>query len=65
VRDGGAELLPDREGHPLPTSLGGAIADRLGFLSPETLQVLRAASLLGTAFGLSELSPYSIGPPIW
>ncbi|MEU9994535.1 AAA family ATPase [Streptomyces sp. NPDC050848] len=54
---GVAELLPhpDRD-RPLPGSLGAAIADRIGFLAKDTLEVLRTASVLGTTFSLTELS---------
>ncbi|MGW2015241.1 helix-turn-helix transcriptional regulator [Streptomyces sp. NPDC001927] len=57
VRAGTAELLPhpDRD-HPLPGSLSAAIADRIGFLNKDTLEVLRTASVLGTTFSLTELS---------
>ncbi|MGW2562554.1 helix-turn-helix transcriptional regulator [Streptomyces sp. NPDC001514] len=56
VHEGKAELLPAPENrNPLPTSLSAAIADRLGVLSPDTLEVLHSASLLGGGFGLSEL----------
>nr|CEL15640.1 putative regulatory protein [Kibdelosporangium sp. MJ126-NF4]CTQ90321.1 putative regulatory protein [Kibdelosporangium sp. MJ126-NF4] len=39
-----------------PTSLISALEHRLGFLSPEALDVLRRASLLGTEFRVDELS---------
>ena len=39
-----------------PDSLPGAIADRLGFVSAPTRQVLRAAALLGVEFALPDLT---------
>jgi hypothetical protein len=53
VEAGVAELV---EGARVPTSLAGAIADRLGFLSPEALSMVRTAALLGTEFSLTELA---------
>jgi DNA-binding CsgD family transcriptional regulator len=40
----------------VPSSLPGAIADRVGFVSPSTRQVLRAAALLGVEFTLTDLA---------
>jgi DNA-binding CsgD family transcriptional regulator len=40
----------------VPDSLPGAIADRLGFVSAPTRQVLRAAALLGVEFALDDLT---------
>jgi DNA-binding CsgD family transcriptional regulator len=40
----------------VPDSLPGAIADRLGFVSAATRQVLRAAALLGVEFALDDLT---------
>jgi DNA-binding CsgD family transcriptional regulator len=40
----------------VPDSLPGAIADRLGFVSAPTRQVLRAAALLGVEFALTDLT---------
>jgi DNA-binding CsgD family transcriptional regulator len=40
----------------VPHSLPGAIADRLGFVSPPARQVLRAAALLGVEFALTDLT---------
>jgi len=40
----------------VPESLPGAIADRLGFVSASTRQVLRAAALLGVEFALTDLT---------
>ncbi|MEP7019009.1 MAG: AAA family ATPase [Pseudonocardiales bacterium] len=39
-----------------PESLAAAIADRLGFLSTETGQMLRLAALLGREFAVADLS---------
>jgi DNA-binding CsgD family transcriptional regulator len=49
---GTAQLAADS----VPDSLPGAIADRLGFVSASTRQVLRAAALLGVEFGLTDLT---------
>jgi DNA-binding CsgD family transcriptional regulator len=49
---GTAELAADS----VPDSLPGAIADRLGFVSAPTRQVLRAAALLGVEFALTDLT---------
>src|ERR1700678_1361320 len=40
----------------VPDSLPGAIADRLGFVSAPTREVLRAAALLGVEFGITDLT---------
>jgi len=40
----------------VPDSLPGAIADRLGFVSSPTREVLRAAALLGVEFGITDLT---------
>ena len=39
----------------MPDSLPGAIADRLGFVSAATREVLRAAALLGVEFAITDL----------
>ncbi|HEX6754321.1 MAG TPA: LuxR C-terminal-related transcriptional regulator, partial [Mycobacteriales bacterium] len=39
----------------VPMSLVAAISDRLGFLSEDTLSMLRAAALLGTEFTVTDL----------
>jgi DNA-binding CsgD family transcriptional regulator len=49
---GTAQLAADS----VPDSLPGAIADRLGFVSAPTRQVLRAAALLGVEFALTDLT---------
>jgi DNA-binding CsgD family transcriptional regulator len=49
---GAAQLAADS----VPDSLPGAIADRLGFVSTPTRQVLRAAALLGVEFALTDLT---------
>lgn len=40
----------------VPASLSSAVAHRLGFLSPETSEVLRRAALLGMEFSVGDLS---------
>ncbi|HEY5017463.1 MAG TPA: LuxR C-terminal-related transcriptional regulator, partial [Streptosporangiaceae bacterium] len=40
----------------VPDSLPGVIADRLGFVSASTREVLRAAALLGVEFAISDLT---------
>ena len=40
----------------VPDSLPGVIADRLGFVSAPTRQVLRAAALLGVEFAITDLT---------
>jgi DNA-binding CsgD family transcriptional regulator/tetratricopeptide (TPR) repeat protein len=49
---GCAQLAADS----VPDSLPGAIADRLGFVSAPTRQVLQAAALLGVEFALTDLT---------
>jgi DNA-binding CsgD family transcriptional regulator len=56
---GSAELL---EG-PAPQSLSAAIADRLGFVSAPTREVLRAAALLGVDFAVPDLA-IVLGKPV-
>ncbi len=41
---------------PVPDTLSGAIADRLGFLSGRVREVLRAAALLGVDFSVTDLA---------
>ena len=48
---GAAQLAADNA----PDSLPGAIADRLGFVSAPTREVLRAAALLGVQFAITDL----------
>jgi len=48
---GTAQLAADNA----PDSLPGAIADRLGFVSAPTREVLRAAALLGVEFAITDL----------
>ncbi|WP_158849536.1 BTAD domain-containing putative transcriptional regulator [Saccharothrix deserti] len=55
VRAGVAESRLSEDEGPSP-SLVAAVARRLGFLSPETADVLRAASLLGAEFALGDLA---------
>jgi DNA-binding CsgD family transcriptional regulator len=49
---GTAQLAPGT----VPSSLPGAIADRLGFVSAATREVLRAAALLGVEFAITDLT---------
>ena len=49
---GSAQLAPGT----VPDSLPGAIADRLGFVSASTREVLRAAALLGVEFAITDLT---------
>ena len=49
---GTAQLARDA----VPDSLPGAIADRLGFVSASTREVLRAAALLGVEFAITDLT---------
>src|SRR5580698_179820 len=60
ARSGGITLTPTgtaelAEGA-VPDSLPGAIADRLGFVSAPTREVLRAAALLGVDFAITDLT---------
>ncbi|MER7000834.1 AAA family ATPase [Streptomyces sp. NPDC000410] len=50
------DLVAGPDSDSTPVSLTAAIADRLGFLTPHTTDVLRAASLLGGEFSVSDLS---------
>jgi predicted ATPase len=47
------EQLP---GEQLPVSLAGVLTDRLSSVSPETAQLLRAATLLGGGFAATDLA---------
>jgi DNA-binding CsgD family transcriptional regulator len=47
----------------VPDSLPGAIADRLGFVSAPTREVLRAAALLGIEFAITDLTAV-LGKPV-
>jgi len=51
-----AELAGRAVGWSAPASLAAAVADRLGFLSDETTEALRAASLLGAEFAVHDLA---------
>jgi DNA-binding CsgD family transcriptional regulator len=53
VTAGGAAQLAAQT---VPDSLPAAIADRLGFVSASTREVLRAAALLGVEFAVSDLT---------
>ncbi|MGW2015262.1 ATP-binding protein [Streptomyces sp. NPDC001927] len=56
-RAGHAHLVPGPDPETqLPTSLSAAIADRLGYLSDDTLEALRSAGALGTGFDPGELA---------
>jgi predicted ATPase len=48
-----AEVALDKQ---LPVSLGGVLTDRLGSVSAETAQLLRAAALLGGRFAATDLA---------
>ncbi|MFI1396905.1 ATP-binding protein [Streptomyces sp. NPDC020681] len=64
VRGGQAHLVTGPEsGRRLPKSLGAAIADRVGCLSKDALEVLRTASMLGTTFDSGELAAV-VGWPV-
>jgi DNA-binding CsgD family transcriptional regulator/tetratricopeptide (TPR) repeat protein len=60
TRSGGISITPSGTAQlaadSVPDSLPGAIADRLGFVSATTRQVLRAAALLGVEFALTDLT---------
>ena len=67
LEDGKAELPDAEPGAPTRThgvvdSLAAAVADRLGFLGPETFEVLRTAALLGPEFAVTDLSA-ALGRP--
>ena len=52
----GTADMPTSASAEAPVSLASALANRLGFLTPATSDVLRHATLLGTDFGISDLS---------
>ena len=60
ARSGGITVTPTGAAQladgAVPDSLPGAIADRLGFVSAPTREVLRAAALLGVEFGIADLT---------
>ena len=60
ARSGGIAVTPSGTAQlaagSVPGSLPGAIADRLGFVSAPTRQMLRAAALLGVEFALTDLT---------
>jgi DNA-binding CsgD family transcriptional regulator len=60
ARSGGIEVTPAGSAQvargTVPDSLPGAIADRLGFVSTSTREVLRAAALLGVEFAITDLT---------
>jgi DNA-binding CsgD family transcriptional regulator len=60
ARSGGISVTPAGAAHleagAVPDSLPGAIADRLGFVSTPTREVLRAAALLGVDFAITDLT---------
>ena len=60
ARSGGVAVTPAGTAHlaagTVPDSLPGAIADRLGFVSAPTREVLRAAALLGVEFAITDLT---------
>ncbi|MGH3299295.1 MAG: ATP-binding protein, partial [Trebonia sp.] len=59
-RSGGIAVTPSGTAqlaaHTVPDSLPAAIADRLGFVSVGTREVLRAAALLGVQFAVPDLT---------
>ena len=60
ARSGGITVTPTGTAQladgAVPDSLPGAIADRLGFVSAPTREVLRAAALLGVEFAITDLT---------
>ncbi len=60
ARSGGITVTPTGTAQladgAVPDSLPGAIADRLGFVSASTREVLRAAALLGVEFAITDLT---------
>ena len=60
ARSGGIAVTPTGTAQlargTVPDSLPGAIADRLGFVSASTREVLRAAALLGVEFAITDLT---------
>ena len=60
ARSGGIAVTPTGSAQlakgTVPDSLPGAIADRLGFVSASTREVLRAAALLGVEFAITDLT---------
>jgi DNA-binding CsgD family transcriptional regulator/tetratricopeptide (TPR) repeat protein len=60
ARSGGIAISPTGAAQlargTVPDSLPGAIADRLGFVSASTREVLRAAALLGVEFAITDLT---------
>jgi DNA-binding CsgD family transcriptional regulator len=60
ARSGGISVTPSGTAQlaagAVPDSLPGAIADRLGFVSAPTREVLRAAALLGVEFAIADLT---------
>jgi DNA-binding CsgD family transcriptional regulator/tetratricopeptide (TPR) repeat protein len=60
ARSGGIAVTPSGTAQlargTVPDSLPGAIADRLGFVSSSTREVLRAAALLGVEFAITDLT---------
>jgi len=60
ARSGGITVTTTGAAHlaaaAVPDSLPGAIADRLGFVSATTREVLRAAALLGVEFEITDLT---------
>jgi DNA-binding CsgD family transcriptional regulator/tetratricopeptide (TPR) repeat protein len=60
ARSGGIAVSPNGTAQlvagTVPDSLPGVIADRLGFVSAPTREVLRAAALLGVEFAITDLT---------
>ncbi|MGH2718506.1 MAG: ATP-binding protein, partial [Actinomycetota bacterium] len=65
---GVAEVTGDE--FPLPESVGNAIVHRVSFISEEILETLQVASILGSAFSVSDLAsstgnkPAALGPQL-
>ncbi|MFD9541360.1 ATP-binding protein [Streptomyces sp. NPDC060022] len=55
ISAGVVDLVPGSGNDSTPVSLSEAITDRMGFLTPRTVDVLRSASLFGSEFILTDL----------
>ncbi|MFD9541358.1 ATP-binding protein [Streptomyces sp. NPDC060022] len=60
---GTADLISVAEPDGIPASLSAVIADRLGSLSEEAVELLRSATLLGSEFPLTDLAVV-LGRPV-
>ena len=67
ARSGGISVTPNGTAQlaagAVPDSLPGVIADRLGFVSASTREVLRSAALLGVEFAITDLTAV-LGRPV-